>query len=41
MSTEETSLAAWRMAVKKRPVEKGLIFTLTVVFSMPITLLSM
>jgi len=26
MSTEETSLAAWRMALKNRPVEKGLIF---------------
>ncbi len=26
MSTEETSLAAWRMAIKNRPVQKGLIF---------------
>jgi transposase InsO family protein len=26
MSAEETSLAAWRMAVKNRPVAKGLIF---------------
>lgn len=26
MSTEETSLAAWRMAIKNRPAEKGLIF---------------
>jgi transposase InsO family protein len=26
MSTEETSLGAWRMAIKNRPVQKGLIF---------------
>ena len=26
MSTEETSLAAWRMAIKNRPIQKGLIF---------------
>ena len=26
MSTEETSLAAWRMAIQNRPVQKGLIF---------------
>lgn len=26
MSTEETSLAAWRMAVKNRPIEQGIIF---------------
>jgi len=26
MSTKETSLAAWRMAIKNRPVQKGLIF---------------
>lgn len=26
MSTEETSLAAWRMAIKNRPIRKGLIF---------------
>ena len=26
MSVEETSLAAWRMAIKKRSIEKGLIF---------------
>nr|WP_240614808.1 DDE-type integrase/transposase/recombinase [Polaribacter filamentus] len=26
MSTEETSLAAWRMAIKNRAVQKGLIF---------------
>lgn len=26
MSTEETSLAAWKMAVKNRKVAKGLIF---------------
>ena len=26
MSTEETSLVAWRMAIKNRPVQKGLIF---------------
>ena len=27
MRTEETSLAAWRMAIKNRPVQKGLIFS--------------
>jgi transposase InsO family protein len=26
MSTQETSLATWRMAIKNRPVQKGLIF---------------
>jgi len=26
MSVEETSLAAWRMAIKNRSIEKGLIF---------------
>jgi transposase InsO family protein len=26
MSTEETSLAAWNMAIKNRAVQKGLIF---------------
>ena len=26
MSTEETSLAAWKMAIKNRTVQKGLIF---------------
>ena len=26
MSTEEMSLTAWRMAIKNRPVQKGLIF---------------
>jgi transposase InsO family protein len=26
MSTEQTSLAAWRMAIKNRPIQKGFIF---------------
>jgi len=26
MSTDDTSLAAWRMAIKSRPTKKGLIF---------------
>ena len=26
MSADETSLTAWRMAIKNRPIRKGLIF---------------
>ena len=34
MNVEETSLTAWKMAIKNRSVEKGLIFILTEEFNM-------
>jgi hypothetical protein len=36
MSVEETSLAAWRMAIKKPKHHKGIYFILTEVFNTPV-----